>query len=93
MVITFSKKQIASQFTQAYEISEIFARLTLEEVNEIALYTVQKINNYPKSCGKTVENYFSLLFPDEIKSYLVERAINEKSFGRIAMGGYGLCQH
>jgi hypothetical protein len=54
--------------------------LTLLEMAEIALYTVQKINNYPKSLGKTVENYFHLLYPDEIKSYLMRRMINEKSF-------------
>ena len=53
--------------------------LTLRELVEIALYTVQKINNYPKSFEKTVENYFLLLYPDEIKSYLMGRTINEKS--------------
>ena len=55
--------------------------LTLLELIEIALYTVQKINNYPKSFGKTIENYFHLLYPDEIKSYLMRRIINEKSLG------------
>lgn len=59
--------------------------ISLLELVEIALYTVQKINNYPKSFGKTVENYFHLLFPDEIKAYLMRRTINEKSF-RIADG-------
>jgi len=56
--------------------------LTLHELIEITLYTIQKINNYPKSLGKTVENYFHLLFPDEIKSYLIRRTVNEKSFGK-----------
>ena len=56
--------------------------LTLRELVEIALYTVQKINNYPKSFGKTVENYFHLLYPDEIKSYLMQRNINGKSLKR-----------
>jgi len=49
---------------------------------EIALYTVQKIENYPKSFGKTVENYFHLLYPDEIKGYLMRRMINDKSFSK-----------
>jgi len=50
--------------------------LTLQALEEIAEYTIQKINNYPKSFGKTVENYFDLLFPDEVKNYLMRRAIN-----------------
>lgn len=54
--------------------------LTPSEIDEIALYTVQKINNYPKSFGKTVENYFDLLFPDEVKNYQTRRAINNNSF-------------
>jgi len=57
--------------------------LSLLELAEIALYTVQKINNYPKSFGKTVENYFHLLFSDEIKSYLMQRAINDRTFSKI----------
>jgi len=56
--------------------------LTLLDFAEIALYTVQKINRYPKSFGKTIENYFHLLYPDEIKAYLMRRTINEKSFGK-----------
>jgi hypothetical protein len=55
------------------------AKLTLPELEEIALYTIQKINSYPKHFGKTVENYFDLLFPCEVKSYLFRRDINEKS--------------
>jgi hypothetical protein len=50
--------------------------LTLSELIDIALYTVQKINNYPESLGKTVENYFHLLFFDEVKAYLTARVIN-----------------
>ena len=50
--------------------------LTLQALEEIVEYTIQKINNYPKSFGKTVENYFDLLFPDEVKNYLMRRAIN-----------------
>jgi len=53
------------------------------ELAEIALYTVQKINNYPKSFGKTVENYFHLLYPDEIKSYLMQRPINGRSLHKV----------
>jgi len=53
--------------------------LTLLELIEITLYTVRKINNYPKSFGKTVENYFHLLFPDEVKAHLVRRAVNRKT--------------
>jgi len=55
--------------------------LTISELVEIALYTVQKINSYPEHLGKTVENYFHLLFPDEIKTYMINRAINYKSLG------------
>jgi len=58
--------------------------LSLLEMAEIAIYTVQKINNYPKSFGKTVGNYFHLLFPDEIKAYLIRREVNSKTFD--AMG-------
>jgi len=50
--------------------------LTTLELIEIAMHTVQKITNYPKSFGKTVDNYFHLLFPDEIKAYLIRRDIN-----------------
>jgi hypothetical protein len=59
--------------------------LSLLELAEIALYTVQKINNYPKSFGKTVENYFHLLYPDEIKAYLMRRTINNRSFSKIGI--------
>jgi hypothetical protein len=50
--------------------------LSLPELIEIAIYTVQKINNYPKRLGKTVEDYFHLLYPDEIKAHLMRQAIN-----------------
>jgi len=59
--------------------------LTISELIEIAIYTVQKINNYPKSLGKTVDNYFYLLFPDEIKSYLVRQDINSISLTRMSI--------
>ena len=52
--------------------------LTPQELGEIIEYTIQKINRYPKSFGKTVENYFDLLFPDEVKNYLRRRSLNEK---------------
>ena len=60
--------------------------LTLHELVEIAGYTIQKINNYPKSFGKTVENYFHLLFPDEIKSYVMGQTINERTLRIITKG-------
>jgi len=60
--------------------------LTILELAEIALYTVQKINNYPKSLGKTVENYFNLLFPDEVKAYVIGRAINHKYTNKTQYG-------
>jgi len=50
--------------------------LSLQTLIDIAIYTAQKINNYPKSFGITVENYFHLLFPDEIKSHLMRQSIN-----------------
>ena len=50
--------------------------LTLEELEEISKYTVQKINNYPKEYGKTVDNYFNVLYPNEIRDYLTRRNIN-----------------
>ena len=52
--------------------------LTDEELLEIARYTIQKILSYPQEYGKTVENYFDLLFPDEVKSYLMRRDINRR---------------
>ena len=61
-------------------------KLTILELIEIALYTVQKINNYPKSFGKTVDNYFHLLFPDEVKAYLIGRTINHKYTKQIQRG-------
>jgi len=64
--------------------SIIDCSLTPQELEDIADYTIQKINNYPKSFGKTVDNYFDLLFPDEIKSYLAHRAINLESFSRMS---------
>ena len=52
--------------------------LTLLELADIAAYTIQKITAYPKSFGKTVENYFHLLYPDEIKSYMIQRTVNSR---------------
>jgi len=85
MSTTCPVQQSALQLLKVYAdptVSDI-AELTLPELEEIALYTIQKINNYPKSFGKTVENYFSLLFPDEVKGYLIRRAINKKFFDEI----------
>jgi hypothetical protein len=52
--------------------------LTPDELQEIAEYTIQKIENYPKHFGKTVENYFDLLFPDEVNSFIMRREINRR---------------
>ena len=54
------------------------ALLTNEEISKIVEYTIRKIENYPKRLGKTVENYFDVLFPDEVKNYIVGREINRK---------------
>ena len=58
-------------------VDKAITTLTPEVIEEIALYTIQKINNYPKSLGKTVENYFDLLFPDEVKNHLIQQDINQ----------------
>jgi hypothetical protein len=50
--------------------------ITLEELKEIADYTVQKINNYPARLGKTVENYFDVLYPNEVEDYIRRREMN-----------------
>jgi hypothetical protein len=52
--------------------------LTNGELQEIAEYTVRKIETYPKEYGKTVENYFDLLFPDEVTAYIMRREINRR---------------
>jgi len=64
-------------------LSKMAEELTNEELQEIAEYTIQKILSYPKRLGKTVENYFDLLYPDEIKSYLMSRAVNRESIQRL----------
>ena len=53
--------------------------LTCEEIREISECTIQKINSYPAEFGKTVEDYFELLFPDEIKNYIIRRGINRNA--------------
>lgn len=85
MSIKCPAPQAVDQLLKIYANPSIpdIAELTLPELEEIALYTIQKINNYPKSFGKTVDNYFSLLFPDEVKGYLIRRAINQKLFDEI----------
>ena len=55
------------------------ATLTFDEVDEITRFTIQKIENYPKRLGKTVENYFDLLFPDELEQYVMRRELNCRS--------------
>jgi len=86
MFINCLAPQATTQLSTAnvnLDIPDFAVDLTPSELEEIALYTIQKINNYPKSFGKTVENYFNLLYPDEIKGYLMMRAINQKTFSRI----------
>jgi len=72
--------------SQCMNIDSNTTGLTILELAEVALYTVQKINNYPKSLGKTVENYFHLLFPDEVKAYLIGRTINHMYKKQIRCG-------
>jgi hypothetical protein len=60
---------------------EMQVEITPSELVEIALYTVQKINSYPQAFGKTVENYFHLLFPDEMKAFMMRKAVNNRTFG------------
>jgi hypothetical protein len=52
--------------------------ITVDEQLEIARYTIQKINAYPKDCGKTVENYFEVLYQNEIRDYIMRRNINRQ---------------
>ena len=59
-------------------MTDIDQTLTSEELTEIADYTIVKINSYPKSFGKTVENYFDALFPDELRAYIFRREINRQ---------------
>lgn len=61
--------------------------LTEAELLEIARYTVQKIQNYPQEYGKTVENYFSLLFPDEVNNYIMRREINRRGTENLRLSG------
>jgi len=42
-------------------------------------YTEQKILSYPKGLGKTLDNYFDILFPDEVKNFLHRRETNKRS--------------
>jgi len=72
-------------------MNERDALLTGEELFEIVWYTVQKINSYPEKHGKTVENYFDLLFPDEAKIYLMRREINRR--GKINRNRREGCGH
>jgi len=58
-------------------------KLTPEERAEIAGYTIQKIEAYPKDWGKTVENYFDVLYPNEVRDYVMRRDINGRSDRRL----------
>jgi len=56
-----------------------YDELTDDEVFDLVLTTVRKIANYPKEYGKTLENYFDVLFPNEVSDYLTRREINRQS--------------
>ena len=68
--------------------------LTPDEIGYIVDYTIQKIESYPKRYGKTVENYFDLLFPDEVSAYINRREINRKGLEiyESRKRGEALCQ-
>ena len=59
-------------------MGEIDYNLTDKEIDEIRAYTVLKIESYPKHYGNTVENYYHLLFPDEVKDYIFRRHLNRQ---------------
>ena len=52
--------------------------LSREKLQEIARYTAQKIEGYPKSYGKTVANYFDVLYPNEVRDYIMRRDITRR---------------
>ena len=60
-------------------LEKMLEQLTADEVILIQEATVRKIESYPKSYGKTANNYYDLLFPDMVKSYLSGREINSRS--------------
>jgi len=64
-------------------MATLVSALSEDELVEISQYTIQKINAYPKHLGKTVENYFPLLYPDEVKSYLCGVVITSTALGRL----------
>jgi hypothetical protein len=53
--------------------------LSADEVAKVAEYTVQKIKAYPKKYGITVENYFDVLFQNELRDCAMRREINQVS--------------
>jgi len=57
-------------------LGELANALSPDILTETAQYTIQKINAYPKRFGKTVENYFDLLYPNEIKNCIQCTLIN-----------------
>jgi hypothetical protein len=52
--------------------------ITIAELEEIAEYTALKIARYPKEYGKTLDNSFDVLFPNEIRDYIMRREINRR---------------
>jgi len=50
--------------------------LSAEDVAQVAEYTVRKIQAYPKELGYTIENYFDVLFQNELIDCAMRQEIN-----------------
>ena len=57
----------------------MISKLTSEEIHELVKATIHKIETYPKEYGKTLDNYFHVLFSDMVRQYVEGREINRKS--------------
>jgi len=55
---------------------ELAKTLTAVELQSIAERTAELIKAYPEQYGLTVDNYFDLRFPDDVKTYILSREIN-----------------
>ncbi|MDR1674675.1 MAG: hypothetical protein LBR54_04415 [Oscillospiraceae bacterium] len=58
--------------------------LTNTEISDIVDYTIQKIESFPKEWGYTVQNYFDILYPDEVDQYLMRREITRMGLANMA---------
>jgi len=87
----FTHEKLLKILKNAYiaEDFELVELLTAEELQTIAESTKQRIKAYPEDYGLTVENYFDLRFPDDVKTYILSRAINRK--GRENVKNFILC--